>query len=198
MMLRATSSAIGIGSMAALSRAECAPWESGTSLPRQPHLGRMAVSNGCSDRSGASVRIILSSWERRICAASCEPTLTITIKSERTGHWIKMRRSLAPFSGSDPLIHTRSLADFITITCGFRFSVHTIGRTKREVPASIRGKSGDFVRGVFRALIFFVRTAAVTWRSRLNRRVYLTLEPVSVGRILFRPRTASHRAGIPS
>ena len=36
-----------------------------------------------------------------------------------------MRRSLAPFSGSDLSIHTRSLADFITITSGFRFSVHT-------------------------------------------------------------------------
>ena len=36
--------------------------------------------------------------------------------------------TLAPFSGSDLSIHTRSLADFITITSGFRFSVHTSGR----------------------------------------------------------------------
>jgi hypothetical protein len=39
-------SAIGIESMAASSRADCAPWASGTSLPQQPHLGRMALPNG--------------------------------------------------------------------------------------------------------------------------------------------------------
>ena len=56
--------------------------------------------------------------------------------SGRTGHWIKMRRSRAPFSGSDLSIHTRSLADFITIMCGFRFSVHTglVGRAYRSQP----------------------------------------------------------------
>ena len=36
-----------------------------------------------------------------------------------------MRRFLAQFRGSEPLCHTRSLAGFITITSGFRFSVHT-------------------------------------------------------------------------
>ena len=36
-----------------------------------------------------------------------------------------MRRSLAPFSGPESSVHTRSLADFITTTSGFRFSVHT-------------------------------------------------------------------------
>ena len=44
----------------------------------------------------------------------------------RTHHrWIKMLRSLARFSGPDSLVHARSLADFITTTSGFRFSVHT-------------------------------------------------------------------------
>ena len=43
---RATSSAIGIGSTAALSHAGCVPWASGTSLPHRPRLGRMAVPNG--------------------------------------------------------------------------------------------------------------------------------------------------------
>jgi hypothetical protein len=38
MRLRTTSSAIGIGSMGALSHADFAPWASGTSLPRQPLL----------------------------------------------------------------------------------------------------------------------------------------------------------------
>jgi hypothetical protein len=68
--------------------------------------------------------------DRRVYAASCEPTLAITMTSGRTGHWIKMRRSLAPFSGSESSIHTRSWADFITTTSGFRFSVHT-GRVAR-------------------------------------------------------------------
>jgi uncharacterized protein YqgC (DUF456 family) len=36
-----------------------------------------------------------------------------------------MRRSLAPFTALEPLVHTRSWADFITTTSGFRFSVHT-------------------------------------------------------------------------
>ena len=38
--------AIATGSMAASSHAECAPWASGTSLPHQPRLGRMALPNG--------------------------------------------------------------------------------------------------------------------------------------------------------
>jgi len=38
-----------------------------------------------------------------------------------------MLRSLARFSGPESLVHTRSLADFITTTSGCRFSVHTPG-----------------------------------------------------------------------
>jgi len=47
MRLRTTSSAIATGSMAASSRADCAPWASGTSLPHPPRLGRTALPNGC-------------------------------------------------------------------------------------------------------------------------------------------------------
>ena len=36
-----------------------------------------------------------------------------------------MRRSLVRFSRLEASNRTLSLADFITITCGFRFSVHT-------------------------------------------------------------------------
>jgi len=36
-----------------------------------------------------------------------------------------MRRFLAPFTAPELLVHTRSLADFITTTSEFRFSVHT-------------------------------------------------------------------------
>ena len=46
MRRRTTSSAIGIGSLAASSRADCVPWASGTSLPHQPHLGRMVMPSG--------------------------------------------------------------------------------------------------------------------------------------------------------
>ena len=60
-----------------------------------------------------------------------EPMLAITTTSERTGHWIKILRSLAPFSGPESSVHTRSLADFITTTSGFRFSVHTMGMSER-------------------------------------------------------------------
>ena len=50
---------------------------------------------------------------------------TITMTSEHTGRWTKMRRSLGSFSGPEPLRHIQSLGDFITTTSGFRFSVHT-------------------------------------------------------------------------
>src|SRR5258706_15312787 len=50
MRLRVTSSAIGIGSMAASSHADCAPWASGTSLPRQPW------QNGFAERLIGSIR----------------------------------------------------------------------------------------------------------------------------------------------
>jgi hypothetical protein len=51
--------------------------------------------------------------------------LATTTTSERTGHWTKMRRSLASFSGSAPLISKQSSAAFITNMSG-RFSVHTV------------------------------------------------------------------------
>jgi hypothetical protein len=52
MRLRATSSAIATGSMAASSRVDCAPWASGTSPPRQPRPSRMA----CAERLIGSIR----------------------------------------------------------------------------------------------------------------------------------------------
>jgi hypothetical protein len=45
--------------------------------------------------------------------------------SERIGLWTKIRRSIAPFSGSDLSNRTRSSADFTITTFAFRFSVHT-------------------------------------------------------------------------
>ena len=57
---------------------------------------------------------------RRICAGSCEPMLAITTTSERTGRWAKMLRSLAGSSEPESLVHTRSLAGFVTTIDAFR------------------------------------------------------------------------------
>jgi hypothetical protein len=67
-----------------------------------------------------------------------------------------MRRSRASFSGSDLSIHTRSLADFITIMCGFRFSVHThflhrLPEAKRAVDDREFGASGAGVLAIDQA-----------------------------------------------
>src|SRR5665647_2013142 len=50
--------------------------------------------------------------------------LRCTTTSEHIGHWTKTRRSLARFSGLESLVHTRSLADSITITFEFRFALY--------------------------------------------------------------------------
>src|SRR5262245_16640096 len=55
----------------------------------------------------------------------CKLMPVITTKSERIDHGTKMHRSLVRFCGLEMLNHTQSSADFITITCGFRFSVQT-------------------------------------------------------------------------
>src|SRR6516162_10098571 len=52
--------------------------------------------------------------------------LAITIRRERTGHWTRMRRSLARFSTSDASCHTPWLAGCITNTSGFKFSARTV------------------------------------------------------------------------
>jgi hypothetical protein len=51
--------------------------------------------------------------------------LSITTTFEHIGHWIKMRQSLARFSGPESSPQIRSLADFIVTTSEFKFSVHT-------------------------------------------------------------------------
>jgi hypothetical protein len=75
---RASSSAIGIG-----LRQHCRTPNACHGHPGQAHRAASPWQNGfaerLSDRSGASVWIILSSWVRLICATSCEPTLAITI-----------------------------------------------------------------------------------------------------------------------
>ncbi len=50
-----------------------------------------------------------------------------------------MLQSLARFSGSEPLIHTGSSADLITITSEFRFSVHTASEGRLYGPQAAIG-----------------------------------------------------------
>jgi hypothetical protein len=63
--------------------------------------------NGFAERLIGSIRREsvdhFSLWARQICTAFCEPILaiTITMTSERTGHWAKMHRSRTWFSASD-------------------------------------------------------------------------------------------------
>jgi hypothetical protein len=72
------------------------------------------------------------------------PMLAITTTSEGTGRWIKMRRSLAPFSKPEPLAHAQSLADFITTTSTLRFSVHTGLSVRRAFfPRRPQGRPAD-------------------------------------------------------
>ncbi len=68
--------------------------------------------------------------------------LAITTTSERIGRWIKMRRFLAQFRGSEPLCHTRFLAGFITITPGFRFGTHRTPRYENKCYGLLANRFG--------------------------------------------------------
>src|SRR5262245_9386120 len=76
---------------------------------------------------------------------SCESTLVITIRCERTGHWSKMRQSLARFSGSDASCRMPWLADCTTNTPGSRFSART-GTGIQHSPVVPTVKSEAFCR----------------------------------------------------
>ena len=95
----------------------------------QPIVPVSPWQNGFAERLIGSIResawIISSFSVRPIYAESCDPTPAITTRSERVDHWIKMRRSLAQFSGPEASYRAPSLADSITITFALRFSVHT-------------------------------------------------------------------------
>ena len=92
---------------------------------------RFAVSRNAGCRTADRIdpaRVCGSFYRLRRGASAPDPakrTLVIIMTLERIGPWTKMRRSLARFNGPASSVHARSLADFITIMCGFRFSVHT-------------------------------------------------------------------------
>src|ERR1700694_5506131 len=87
--------------------------------------------------------------------------LSITTTFEHIGHWIKMRQSLARFSGPESSPQIRSLADFIATTSGFSFSVHT-GR--KPPPGDIRQflttMDPDVIRAIKQAALDVDRTAS--------------------------------------
>jgi hypothetical protein len=96
---------------------------------------------------GANASTTLSSRARRICAGSCKLIPAITTRSERTGHWTRMRRSPVQSSRLETSNHTLFLVDFITITSGPRFAVHTGQRAGRPSIWSCRDHSiGKSVR----------------------------------------------------
>ena len=64
-------------------------------------------------------------WGAPRIAGSCEPMPAITTRSERTGHWIRMRRSPVQSSRPETSNHTLFWVDFITITPGSKFSAYT-------------------------------------------------------------------------
>jgi hypothetical protein len=69
--------------------------------PRAPPVSPW--QNGFAERLIGSIRheCVDHFIARRICAAPSKPMLIITMTLERIDHWTKMRRSLAPFNGSD-------------------------------------------------------------------------------------------------
>jgi hypothetical protein len=96
MRLRATSSATATGSMAASSRADCAPSAFGTSLPYGPHPGRMAsgVSVWTTSLSSAKQRRFLKSH-----ADYYNPVRTHRL-------CIRMRRFPVRFVRPESFVHT--------------------------------------------------------------------------------------------
>ena len=135
--LRTTSSAIAIKSMALLSRADYAPWASGTSLLHQPRLWQ----NGFAERLIGSIRrecvdhfIVLGETHLR----------QILRSYARYYNEIRTHQSLdkdAPVSRpvqlTGVITSIRSLADFIATTSGFSFSVHTGGPNDRREIANL-------------------------------------------------------------
>ena len=126
MRRRATSSAIGIASTRTVAIRRMRAMGIRDEHRSRPRLGRMGLLNGsigsirreCVDHflvlREAHLRRILRAYARYYNDVRTHRPLD----KDCTG--------LSPrCSGSDLSMHTRSLADFITIMCGFRFSVHT-------------------------------------------------------------------------
>ena len=109
MRLRTTSPAIGTGSMAASSRADCAPWASGTSPPHQPRLGRAVAANSTFRWSHFAYAFLggLHHLYMRVCFP------TGTTGRMRPRRWImpRQRNSLSARPCSQTRMDSRSRSD---------------------------------------------------------------------------------------
>jgi hypothetical protein len=91
--------------------------------------------------------------------------LAITTTLERIGHWTKMRQCLVRFSGPESSPQTRSLADFIATTSGFRFfGTHRFQKEAAKAEA-LREAKPKTVDAEFDAIAEEMKT----WVSRLNQ-----------------------------
>jgi hypothetical protein len=90
----------------------------------------------------------------------------ITTRSERTGHWIKMRQSPVRFSALEASNRSQSLAGFITTTSESRFSVHTAIRSSS--PRTISIPKTAFCSAACSAITPW-RTALACQCARANR-----------------------------
>ena len=102
-----------------------------------------------------------------------------TIWRERTGHWTRMRRSLARFSKSDASCRTLWLAGCITNTSGFRFSARTgitqclfasmvLNEPRRSESVRALSKGGRLLPPLLARLIpFWLRAACRVRRGTL-------------------------------
>src|ERR1700730_7178471 len=110
MRLHVTSSAIGIGFMAAMSRADCAPWELGTSLWQNASaIGqrRAGFSPGSAHRKHQFTR---DTWWT---SPSLRPGISFRYTHQDGQHETEQPN------------HSASLGDSITSSTRVRFSVHT-------------------------------------------------------------------------
>jgi hypothetical protein len=93
-----------------------------TPIVRHGHPGQAdGISFTVAERLCRTADRIDPTLARRTCAGYCDRMLATTMGSELTGHWTRMRRSLARFSETEALNHTPSLAGFIITTSGLDF-----------------------------------------------------------------------------
>src|SRR5262245_9184748 len=104
-----------------LASSVCKRPDTGSRMSREAHV-RFCERAVVKFRRATRLVVLGETHLRRIVR---EYARYYTILRERTGHWTRMRRSLARFSKSDASCRTPWLAGCITNTSGFRFSART-------------------------------------------------------------------------